>query len=254
MKKLLNQLKTLNDKYSINDISSGISFYIILSLISLLTLLIQISSFLPQKVQKFILVDIIKIVEEEASIIIGTKVYILSSIFLIISFIWSSSKVINGYLKASTIITKDKNKFIKRKIQSLIISIVFFAIFIIEFSLLVFGDYIIETYFNNLVVISIFRYLMEFCFIYFSIYLLYKLCFDYSVVLFSKTVKVTSIIIYVLLILLLISLNIIREIDYLYSTQLFLPLISIFIFLFNSVVIYGFCLNEETDNRKIWQE
>ena len=140
MKKLLNQLKTLNDKYSINDISSGISFYIILSLISLLTLLIQISSFLPQKVQKFILVDIIKIVEEEASIIIGTKVYILSSIFLIISFIWSSSKVINGYLKASTIITKDKNKFIKRKIQSLIISIVFFAIFIIEFSLLVFGD------------------------------------------------------------------------------------------------------------------
>ena len=82
----------------------------------------------------------------------------------------------------------------------------------------------------------------------------YKLCFDYSVVLFFKTVKVTSIAIYVLLILLLISLNIIREIDYLYSTQLFLPLISIFIFLFNSVVIYGFCLNEETDNRKIWQE
>ena len=254
MKKLLDHFKTLNNKYSINDISSGISFYIVLSLISLLTLLIQISSFLPKEVQRFILVDIIKIVEEEASIIIGTKVYIFSSLLLITSFIWSSSKVINGYLKASMIINGDGNKFIKRKLKSLLISIVFFLVFIIELCILVFGDYIIATYFNNLVLISILRYLMEFCFIYFSIYLLYKLCFDYKVNLFSKVVIITSIAIYVLLVLLLVSLNIIRKVDYLYSTQLFLPLISIFILLFNSVVIYGFCLNEETDNRKIWQE
>ena len=104
----------LNHKYEMTYLSSSISFYMLVSLISSLVIGVQITNTISSGLNDFIIVKVIEIINQDflkqITDVVSSVNVNTSTIFIFISLIWSSSKVINSFIRASNkICSKTRN-------------------------------------------------------------------------------------------------------------------------------------------------
>ncbi len=170
IKNIVNKINQFINKYQFSLLSSSTSFYMIIAIFSLLILIVQFYNYINNN--NFIINYIIDLINpyyleslEEIMPIFSLNGF---SFVLLINLVWSSSKFINGFNKASDIIysTVKKRNFIKNRISSIFVfSIILFVIFI-EFITFNYANNIINSLFKNYYAYMFIQFIIELLLIY----------------------------------------------------------------------------------------
>lgn len=152
IKKLVSDYNYYNNFYQIPKNSAAICFYILISLISILTLTFQIITLSGNVLETFLLPKLIDIFSENFSetLMAALPNYSLSgfSIVVLFSFFWGASRTINAYNRiADFIYLKVKNRSgFKNRISAFLMFMMLLIVILFELSLLVFSNSLIRKY------------------------------------------------------------------------------------------------------------
>ena len=247
----IKKINLFDNKFQITKNSASLSFYILLSLVSVSLILFQILS-TAHVMESFILTRFLNIFTENFSTELQDILPSFSlsgfSVLLLINTFYSASKTINGYNRiADYIYFEIKNRVgWKNRLSSFLMFSMLMVVFIFEIAIFIFGNYLINNVLHlNLFLVKIIQFLLEFSLIYITINILFiyvpprKMNFKntYPGALFS------TICIYLLLTLFVIIINAINR----YSVGLtVLTLASyslIILFIVNYILIVGLIIN-----------
>lgn len=248
----------LNKKYNITYISAAISFYMIVSLISLFIILFQIIN--VKSMDNTLVLKLLSIFSDNFSNLLSEYVNgfkVKNHYFFIITLLWSASSVVNLYNKLADDIyeeIKRRNSFFIR-ISSLLMFLMILVIIIFEMIFIIFSNRLIIDLFNinSKNIIKIVEGLIELISIFFLIIITYtylppvKMNFKKS---FLGSIIISFMIylfmqIYLLVIYLYKKINIVLTLNFIISSSL------IFIFLINYLLILGIIINYYNDGRFI---
>ena len=246
----------LNKKYNISYLSAAISFYMIVSLISLFIILLQIIN--VKSMDNTLVLKLLSIFSDNFSNLLSEYVNgfkVKNHYFFIITLLWSASSVVNLYNKVADNIyeeIKRRNSFFIR-ISSLLMFLMILVIIIFEMIFIIFSNrFIIDLFnINSKNIIKIVEGLIELISIFFLIIITYtylppvKMNFKKS---FLGSIIISFMIylfmqIYLLVIYLYKKINIVLTLNFIISSSL------IFIFLINYLLILGIIINYYSDGR-----
>lgn len=248
----------LNKKYNITYISAAISFYMIVSLISLFIILFQIIN--VKSMDNTLVLKLLSIFSDNFSNLLSEYVNgfkVKNHYFFIITLLLSASSVVNLYNKVADDIyeeIKRRNSFFIR-ISSLLMFLMILVIIIFEMIFIIFSNRLIIDLFNinSKNIIKILEGLIELISIFFLIIITYtylppvKMNFKKS---FLGSIIISFMIylfmqIYLLVIYLYKKINIVLTLNFIISSSL------IFIFIINYLLILGIIINYYNDGRFI---
>lgn len=245
-------INKIDQKYLITLYASSITFYIIISILSLLLLAFQILNITSNIMQTYLFEKIISFFYQKY----GTQINILLdnsslngfSIFAIINIFWSASRVISQLDRIGDFIYQHKKRrgFFNR-LRSFFMFSMLMIILIFEMVLILFSDYLIVHIFklNYTFVLKIWHILVEILILFFSLLLLY-------IYIPPKLTKVkeaipgalfSSILIYLLFILFSVFLNLYQKLDFISSFATIFSISLFFVFFIIYIIILGLILN-----------
>lgn len=255
------KIKRFDEKYRISLFSANISFYMIIASFSMINILLAIVSKYLENVDSYVLSKLIEVFEYFEY----HKYFTLniSSIFFVLSIIWSSSKVINAFNKVSDHIynlEKKRNSWYLR-FSSFVMFMFLLLIIISELVVSLFINKLLA-YFNlNIYLFRLIEFVIEFFIIYFVIVFLYiysppkKMRYNEVI----NGAFVSSLLIYLLMLIVIFLNSLIgRYLQFLnLSNSLFL-IISIYLltlFVINYILILGLIINSKNYKlliKEIW--
>lgn len=184
--KVIKEIMYLNNKINPSILASSLTFYLIISIIPL-----------------FILINNVLI---ELDIISTNQKTIFSSnimpvLLLIISLIWSSSKLINNLLVISDIIYFDiqNRSKLNLRIGSIILTILFLLLVVSFITLFIYVSYLKVRLAKFIVIINLIQFILLYVFIIILIAFIYKYVIPVKVK-FVKMLKISSVITIILFI------------------------------------------------------
>ena len=248
---IINRFQNFDNKYQITKNSASLSFYILVSLVSVFLIVFQIVSS-TNGLESFFLTQAITIFTEGFSLQLQEIMPSFSlsgiSVLLLFNVLYSASKTINGYNRmADYIYYEIKNRIgWKNRLSSFLMFSMMLIVFLFEVSLLIFGNYLINNVFKlNYYLVKFIQLILELSLIYLTINILFlyapprKMTFKstYKGALFS------AVAIYTIMTSFVITINALRR----YSIGItLLALISyslILIFIINYILILGLIIN-----------
>lgn len=263
MKKIILKINYVLKKYEVSIISASTSFYVIIALISLLSVIIQFYNYFSTFEDNFLVIKITEIINP----IYNDYLKDLFSIFTInsftpyifISLIWSSSKILTGYNKVCDMIydkVKKRNYFAIR-LTSFLMFIILFLIFIIEICSLVGAFYLVNKYFHNIVIYIIFDLFLT-IFLIFSLIVLLYIYLPPVVMSFKKAwygALIVSVILYFMFVLFLIFIQICEKINPNFGIVSLISISFLWIYLMNYIIVLGLIINKKRNEGEslIWE-
>src|SRR5690554_4223795 len=186
MKKLIKKINNLSriitnfdNKFQITKNSASLSFYILLSLVSVFLIVFQIMQ-TSNLFASFFLANIIDIFKEnfykDLSSVMPSFSLSGFSVFLVLNTLYSASKTINGYNRiADYIYFEIKNRVgWKNRLSAFLMFSMLLIVFLFEISIVIFGNYLINNVLKlNYFFIKIIQLILEFSIIYFTINILF---------------------------------------------------------------------------------
>jgi len=250
IKNIINYINIIYKKYEIKLIAASTSFYMIVAIFSLLILIIQFHNYINTE-NNFLINYIIEILNpyylESFEKII--PIFSLNSFspILFINLIWSSSKFINGFNKASDVIynKNKKRNFIINRISSIIIFIMIIVILFLEIITVLFANEIIKYIIRNIVLYSIIQFILELFLIYSVILIINKYVPPCKLTIkdIYKGSLISTIIIYISLLLFLILIRIFQKININFNILTIISLFFILIYIVNICLLIGILIN-----------
>ena len=250
IKSLINKIIYWANKLEISLISASTSFYMIVAIFSLLILIIQFYNYF-QIDNNLIINSIIDLLNPYYLEYLEDIIPIFSlntfSPILLFNLIWSSSKFINGFNKASDIIysqNKKRNYFINR-ISSIFIFIIILITLFIEVITILLANKIIDYIIHNIYIYMFVQFIIEFLLIFTTVLLINK---------YSPPVKIkhsniyygsfiSSLLIYLLLIIFLLFIKIFSGININFSLLSIISLFFLLIYSINYCLVIGIYIN-----------
>lgn len=168
--------KYLNDKYQISLLASSISFYMLISIISILVLSLQIINLLSSNLQDLMIVNLLKIFNEAIINDLPRISFSEGSIIVVLHAIWSSSKAINGFNNISDKVYNEieKRNFFVKRIKSIFVFLFLIGTIVVEMSVVIYGNSMISKYFANFWFIAkVLQMILELLIIYITIQIIY---------------------------------------------------------------------------------
>lgn len=234
LKSIIKKVSNYKNKYELSLYSSSTSFYMFITIFSLLILIIQFYNHYANN--DLVIYSIIESLNEYYIEYFEEIVPIFSlkslSPVLFINLIWSSSKYINGFNRVSDAMyckIKRRNVIINR-IYSILILLLIVLVLSFEFVGILIINYILDNVINSYYIYMLIQFIIEFILIY-SVVIIINLCIP------PIKIKITNIyfgsfastcLIYIILIIFLKIINIVS----IYELQIdIISIISIF-FLF----------------------
>ena len=250
IKKYFLKIKYLFNKYEINLISASTSFYMIVAIFSLLILLIQLHNYISKE-NNFLINYIIEVlnpyyIESFEKII---PIFSLNSFspILFINLIWSSSKFINGFNKASDIIYQfnKRRNFIVNRISSIFIFIMIISILFIEIITVLFANEIIKYIIKNMFFYSFLQFIIELFLIYSVILIINKFVPPIKIKIKDIYIGtfISTILIYISLLIFLLFIKLFQKININFSVLTIISLFFILIYVVNICLIIGIYIN-----------
>lgn len=263
MKKIILKINYVLKKYEVSIISASTSFYVIIALISLLSVIIQFYNYFSTFEDNVLVIKITEIINP----IYNEYLKDLFSIFTIniftpyifISLIWSSSKILASYNKVCDMIydkVKKRNYFAIR-LTSFLMFMILFLIFIIEICSLVGAFYLVNKYFHNIVIYIIFDLFLT-IFLIFSLIVLLYIYLPPIVMSFKKAwygALIVSVILYFMFVLFLIFIQICEKINPNFGIVSLISISFLWIYLMNYIIVLGLIINKKRNEGEslIWE-
>ena len=258
MKKLIKKINNLSriitnfdNKFQITKNSASLSFYILLSLVSVFLIVFQIMQ-TSNLFASFFLANIIDIFEENFYKDLSSALPSFSlsgfSVLLILNTFYSASKTINGYNRiADYIYFEVKNRVgWKNRLSAFLMFLMLLIVFLFELSILLFGNYLfLQVLKLNYYLVKVIQFVLEFTIIYFTINLLFIYAPPRRMN-FKKTYKgslFSTISIYLLLTLFITIINLVNKFSVGISILTFISYSLIVLFLINCILIIGLIIN-----------
>lgn len=250
--KIKNTIKKINNfinKYQISLLSSSTSFYMMIAIFSLSVLILQFYNYFNNN--NLIINYIIEIINPYYldSLEEIMPVYSLSgfSIILLLNLIWSSSKFINGFNKASDIIylMEKKRNFIRNRISSIFIFLVILLVIFIEFITFKYANIVINIIFNNFYIYMFIHFIIELILIY-SIIIIINLYVPPVRMKFNQIYYgsfITTFIIYILLVCFIVTMKLYELFNNNFNIISIISLSFLFLYFINYSIIIGIYIN-----------
>lgn len=247
--KILDKINLYKNKYELSLYSSSTSFYMFITIFSLLVLIIQFYNYFANN--DLILNSIIESLNDYYIEYFEEIVPIFSlkslSPFLFINLIWSSSKYINGFNKISDAMycQNKRRNLILNRISSILILLLIIFVLSLEFIGVLVINYITENIIKNYILYMIIQFIIEIILIY-SVIMIINL---YIPPIKMKTKKicfgsfVSTCLVYIILILFLKVINIIFTLSLRINIISIISIFFIFIYCINYALIIGIYVN-----------
>ena len=160
-------------KYEISLLAASTSYYFIVASFSLITLFLQFYNSFFNYDNNIVLIKLLNNLGNNKLISLFSVNYFSPFIFL--SLIWSSSRVLNGFNRASDIIynINVRRNYIKERINSFFMFMVFVGIIIFEISTLLYATQLITKIFKSYIVYSLVHLFIELIVIFSIVVILY---------------------------------------------------------------------------------
>lgn len=260
VKKIKNKIKgysdifnRFNQRYQIARTSSSLSFYMIISLISILTISIQILAVSSEFINSFLIPRIISIFSEDFSedIIKILPSFSLSSfsILVLVNLIWSASRTIHSINRVADYIYHDikPRTGFRYRISAFMMFAMLLLVIVFEIMLVIFSHYLVtevfEIKYNT--AIRLIQLIIEISVLFFTLLIVYlyappkKMHFRdaYKGALFS------TILIYIILSLFLYAVGLLESLGIGYTVITVISYSLIVLFLCNYILVLGLILN-----------
>ncbi|MCK9470811.1 MAG: YihY/virulence factor BrkB family protein [Bacilli bacterium] len=247
----LNKINNFDNKFQITKNSASLSFYILLSLVSVFLILFQILSS-TNALESFFLTKAINLFSDSFSLQLQEimPAFNLSgfSVILLFNTFYSASKTINGYNRiADYIYFEIKNRVgWKNRISAFLMFSMLMLVFLFEVSIVIFGNYLIKNVLNlNIILIKFIQLILEFSLIFATILILFlyvpprkmRVRDAYKGAFFS------AISIYLLLTLFVIIINFINRYSIGLSVLTLISYSLFILFIINYILIVGLVIN-----------
>lgn len=247
IKKIVNKLNS----FEASTISASNSFYLVVATYSLLSLALQLYNFIFIEDNNMILSIVYKYVDEtyhtEVENIFNNLSINRLSPLLIISLMWSSSKVINGYNKSCDIIYKEvkKRNYLLNRISSFLMFICMIGIFSFELFSLVFASNLITKIFKNTIIYYALELILELLLIFTIVLLLY---------IYAPPVKMkvkdaiygslfSTFLLYISSVLFIFIIKLYQSISQTFSFFTIISSFLVWTYIINYIIILGFIVN-----------
>lgn len=249
IKKIIDKINLYQNKYTLSLYSSSTSFYMIITIFSLLVLIIQFYNFFSNN--DLVLNSIIEslndyYIEYFEEIF---PIFTLKSLspFLIINLIWSSSKYINGFNKISDVIycQNKRRNLILNRISSILILLLIILVLSLEFIGILIINYITKNIINNYILYMLIQFIIEMMLIY-SVVMIINFYVPPIKMKLNKIYLgsfVSTCLVYLTLIIFLKIINIISKLSLQINIISIISIFFIFIYCINYALIIGIYVN-----------
>lgn len=251
IKKIITIITNFDNKFQITKNSASLSFYILLSLVSVFLIVFQIMQ-TTNVFSSFFFSNLFEIFEEnfvnELYNILPTFSLSGFSIFLLLNTFYSASKTINGYNRIADYVYYEVKKRvgIKYRLSAFLMFLMLLITFLFETSILIFGKYLFENVLKlNYYLLKTIQLIFEFSIIYLTINLL-LIYVPPRRMSFKNTYKgalFATISIYLLFTIFITVINLINKFSIGLSILTFLSYSLIVLFLINCIIIMGIIIN-----------
>lgn len=256
MRKIILNIKSLLTKYEVPIIAASTSFYVIIALISLLTLCFQFYNYFSAFENNFFVQKLNKLIYNNYLENFIT-IFSLNSFtpFIFISLVWSSSKVLTGYNKACDMIynkTKKRNYFLIR-LSSFLMFLILSLIFIIEIFSLLGAYYLVNKYFHSIFIYIIIDLFLTILLI-FSLILILYIYLPPIIMSLKKAyfgAMIVSVVLYFMFVMFISFIQIYQKINPNFGIISLVSTSSFFIYLMNYVIIIGLIINKKRNEENI---
>lgn len=242
-----------NKKYNVSRNSASVSFYMLISVVSLLIIVFQIITYSSDIIETVLIPQIIGILSENFfdTLVTVIPTFSLSSFsaIIFINLLWAASKTINGYNRIADFIyyeIKPRHGLLNRLSAFLMFSMLI-LVFIFELFIIFIGNYLIRKIAtgNNYWLIKIVQFGLELFVIFLTVFILYlyappkKMRFRdaYRGALFA------TLLLYLLLSLFVVVITFFNRFGIGYSIITVLSLSLLVLYYGNYIVISGLILN-----------
>lgn len=251
--KFISKIIDFDKKYNLSIMSATLSFYTLVSLISLFIIFIQIINYRYDLVDNMLISKLLSIFSNSFIDYLKDELpnFTLNNytFFSIVALFWSASGVVNLYNKIADVIyieIKKRNSF-KLRINALFMFLMLFVIVMFEIIFIISSKYIIEKYLkiNNQIVIKFLELIID----WFTIYFLLMIIYIYVPPLkmnFKNVMKgslLISIVLYVFISFYLFIISLYKRFSPSITLTFILNSILIFIFMVNYLIIVGIVIN-----------
>ena len=247
----IKKVNLFDNKFQITKNSSSLSFYILLSLVSVSLILFQILSSV-NVMESFILTRFLSIFtdsfSEQLQDILPTFSLSGFSVLLLLNTFYSASKSINGYNRIADYIyfeIKDRVGW-KNRLSSFLMFSMLMLVFIFEIAIFIFGNYLINNVLKlNILLVKIIQFILEFSLIYITINILFIYVPPRRMT-FKNTYKgslFSAICIYLLLTLFVLIINVINRYSVGLTVLTLLSYSLLILFIVNYILIVGLIIN-----------
>ena len=256
--KIINKVKNFirlfnryNTFYQLRKNSAAICFYILISLISIVTIAFQIIT-LSNLIETFLLPRVIRIFSENFSETLMEVLPNLSlsgfSVIVLFNFFWGASRTINAFNRvADYIYYQVKNRAgWKNRLSAFLMFMMLIIVILFEFSLLFFSNYLIRTYLSRFYfIIRLIQFLMEILIIFTTILLLYMYAPPIKMTIKNayKGAAFATFFIYIVLALFVIIVNLMNRFGIGYTIITIISYSFLMLYYVNYVIISGMIIN-----------
>ena len=251
-RKAINFYNRYNSYYQIPRNSAAICFYILISLISILTLAFQILA-LSGELETFLIPQVINIFSENFSETLAKALPQLSlsgfSVVVAFNFFWGASKTINAYNRMADFIylkVKKRSGFWNR-LSAFLMFMMLISVILLEASLIIFSNRLILKYIQKeyIFLARFLQFLLEILIIFSTVLLLYmyappvKMTFKAA----YKGAVFSSLLLYLLLGLFVLAINLMNRFGVGYTIVSVLSYGFLVLYFANYIIISGLILN-----------
>lgn len=244
---MLKKINYIIKKYEVNIISASTSFYFIVAIFSLLSLLFQFyNTFFID--DNFIISKIFEIINPYYHDLLKNIFPIFSlndfSPVLFVNLVWSASKLINGYNKAcEKIYSINNNKnFVISRISSFFIFLLISGIILFEIVTILFAKELMKILFLNKYIYVFLQFIIELILIFSFVTSIYWFIIprnlEFKNIYFPSLV--VTLIIYILCTLFIIFIQLFQSININYSFLSIIGFAFLWIYMINFIIVIGF--------------
>lgn len=263
MKKIILKINYVLKKYEVSIISASTSFYVIIALISLLSVIIQFYNYFSTFEDNVLIIKITEIINPIYNDYLKDlfSIFTLNSFtpYIFISLIWSSSKILTSYNKVCDMIYDEvkKRNYFAIRLTSFLMFMILFLIFIIEICSLVGAFYLVNKYFHNIVIYIILDLFLT-IFLIFSLIVLLYIYLPPIVMSFKKAwygALIVSVALYFMFVLFLIFIQICQKMNPNFGIVSLISISFLWIYLMNYIIVLGLIINKKRNEGEslIWE-
>lgn len=253
IKKLFFRVQSLFKKYEVSIISASSSFYVIIALLSLLTICIQFYNYFSTFENNYFIQKLNSVINPIYNDYLKDlfSIFSLNSFtpFIFISLIWSSSKILTGFNKACDMIyeKEEKRNYFAIRLTSFIMFMILSLIFIIEICSLIGAFYLVNKYFHSIFIYLILDLLLTILLIFSLIVILY-IYLPPVIMSFKKAyfgAFIVSVVLYLMFALFIFFIQIYQKINPNFGVISLISVSFFWIYLMNYVIIIGLIINKK---------